>query len=312
MENFRALNTFVRIVRGGSFSKAARELGISPQAVSNQIRSLERWVGVRLFNRTTRKISLTEEGLRFYTTCVSAIDAIDEGVRNLHEASEEVFGTVRLAAPHGLSWRLVAPLIGRFLTMHPRLSIELIVQNRLPDLVAQGIDVGVLGDPLPESSMVARRFGSVQLVLCATPAYLRKNGTPQRVEDLAHHQCINFRNWITDKVIPWTFKRGDSVLAETVPARFITNDGDSQLQAVLSGAGIAQLSSYRIAPYVRANRLKPLLLGHVSETYGLYVYLPRRKQVPKKARALADFLFEELRIHPDLQIPGGPIRTPRS
>jgi len=301
MENLRALSVFVRIARVGSFSKAARELEISPQAASNHVKSLERSIGVRLLNRTTRQMSLTEEGQRLYTTCVSAIDTIDEGVRALHEASEEAFGTVRLAAPHGLSWRLVAPLLGRFLSMHPRVSVDLIVQNRVPDLVAQAIDVGVLGDPLPENSMVARRFGSVQLVLCATPAYLRKNGTPQRVEDLAHHQCINFRNWITDKVIPWTFKRGESVLAETVSARLITNDGDSQLQAVLSGAGIAQLASYRIAPYVRVNRLKPLLLGHVSETYGLYIYLPKRKQVPKKVRALADFLFDELSVHPDLQ-----------
>jgi DNA-binding transcriptional LysR family regulator len=301
MENLRALTVFIRIARVGSFSKAARELEISPQAASNHVKSLERSIGVRLFNRTTRQMSLTEEGQRLYTTCVSAIDAIDEGIRALHEASEEAFGTVRLAAPHGLSWRLIAPLLGRFLAIHPRVSVDLIVQNRVPDLVAQAIDVGVLGDPLPENSMVARRFGSVQLVLCATPAYFRKNGTPQRVEDLACHQCINFRNWITDKVIPWTFKRGESVLAETVSARLITNDGDSQLQAVLSGAGIAQLASYRIAPYVRANRLKPLLLGHVSETYGLYVYLPRRKQVPRKARALADFLFDELSVHPDLR-----------
>lgn len=301
MENLRALNTFIRIARSGNFSRAARELGISPQAASNQVKQLERWVGVRLFNRTTRKINLTEEGLRFYTTCVTAIDAIEEGVRSLHEASEEVFGTVRVAAPHGLSWRLVAPVLGRFLAMHPRVSVDLIVQNRVPDLVAQGIDVGVLGDPLPENSMVARKFGSVQLMLCATPAYLRRHGTPRVVEDLQQHHCINFRNWITDKIIPWTFKKGDSVLAEDVASRLTTNDGDSQLQAVLSSAGIGQLSSYRIAPYVRANRLKPLPIGYVSETYGLYVYMPRRKQVPKKARALADFLFDELSVHPDLQ-----------
>jgi LysR family transcriptional regulator for bpeEF and oprC len=301
MENLRALITFTRIARAGSFSLAARELGMSPQAASNQVKALERRVGVRLFHRTTRKMSLTEEGIKFYNACMIAIEAIDDGVRSLRAASEEAFGTVRVAAPHGLGWRLVAPLLGRFLAQHPRVSIDLVIQNRVPDLVQQGIDVGVLGDPLPESSMVARRFGSVQLVLCATPAYLRRHGTPRSVEDLKHHHCINFRNWITDRIVPWTFRRGDSVLAEEVTARLTTNDGDSQLQAVLSGAGIAQLSSYRIAPYIRAQRLKPLLLGHVSDTYGLYVYMPRRKQVPRRARALADFLFEELGKHPDLR-----------
>jgi len=301
MENLRALVTFTRIARAGNFSIAARELGISPQAASSQMKALERRVGVRLFHRTTRKMTLTEEGMKFYNACVTAIEAIDDGVRSLRASGQEAFGMVRVAAPHGLGWRLVAPLLGKFLAVHPRVSIDLVIQNRVPDLVQQGIDVGVLGDPLPESSMVARRFGSVQLVLCATPGYLRRHGTPASVEDLRNHQCIHFRSWITQQIIPWTFRQGEDVLAEELSARLTTNDGDSQLQAVLSGAGIAQLSSYRAAPYIRTQRLKPLLLGHVSDTYGLYVYMPRRNQVPRRARALADFLHEELSKHPDLQ-----------
>ena len=301
MENLRAFTTFIRIARTGNFSRAARELGMTPQAASNQVKQLERWVGVRLFNRTTRKLSLTEEGLSFYATCVTAVDAIEEGVRNLQEASEEAFGVVRVAAPYGLSWRVVAPILGRFLEMHPRVSVDLIVQNRIPDLVAQGIDVGILGDPLPDNSMVARKFGTVRHVLCASPAYLKRHGTPRAAEDLKRHRCINFRNWITAKIIPWTFENAESVVTEEVPASLTTNDGDSLLQAVLSGAGIGQLASYRIAPYIRANQLKPILAGYKSEIYGLYVYMPRRKQVPRKTRVLADFLFDELRVHPDLQ-----------
>lgn len=301
MENLRAFTTFIRIVRTGNFSRAARELGMTPQAASNQVKQLERWVGVRLFNRTTRKLSLTEEGLSFYATCVTAVDTIEEGVRNLQEASEEAFGVVRVAAPYGLSWRFVAPILGRFLETHPRVSVELIVQNRIPDLVAQGIDVGILGDPLPDNSMVARKFGTVRHVLCASPDYLKRHGTPQTAEDLKRHRCINFRNWITAKIIPWTFENAESVVTEDVPSSLTTNDGDSLLQAVLSGAGIAQLSSHRIAPYIRTNQLKPILIGYKSEIYGLYVYMPRRKQIPRKTRVLADFLFDELRVHPDFQ-----------
>jgi LysR family transcriptional regulator for bpeEF and oprC len=121
------------------------------------------------------------------------------------------------------------------------------------------------------------------------------------MEDLRGHRCIHMRNWITGKIIPWTFRKGETVVTEDVLATMTTNDGDSLVQTVLSGAGIAQLSTYRIAPHIRANRLKPLLLGHVSEAYGLYVYMPRGKQVPKKTRLLADFLFDELSRHPDLQ-----------
>ena len=301
MDNLRVLRTFIRIANTGNFSQAARELNITPQAASNQVKQLERWVGVRLLNRTTRKISLTEEGVSFYETCVGAVGAIDEGVRNLHESAEEAFGTVRVAAPYGLSWRFVAPALGRFVEKHPRVSVELLVQNRVPDLVGQSIDVGVLGDPLPENSMVARRFGSVRLVLCATPAYLGRRGTPRDMEDLKQHCCINLRNWITGKVIPWTFEKASSVVTEDIPAMLTMNDGDSALQAVLSGAGIAQLSTYRVAPYIRTKQLTPLLIGYLSEVYGLYVYMPRRKQVPRRTRALADFLFEEFSAHPDFQ-----------
>lgn len=301
MQNLRALTTFICIARTKNFSKAARELGMTPQAASNQVKQLERWVGVRLFNRTTRKLSLTEEGLSFYATCVTAVDAIDEGVRNLQEASEEVYGVARVAVPYGMGWRVVAPLLGRFLEMHPRLSVELIVQNRVPDLVAQGIDVGILGGPLPDTSMVARRFGAVRQILCASPAYLKRHGMPRTAEDLQQHRCINFRNWITGKIIPWTFENAERVVTEDVPARLTVNDGESLLQAVLSGAGIGQLSSFRIAPYLRSNKLKPVLVGYKSELYGLYVYMPRRKQIPKKTRVLADFLFDELSVHPDLQ-----------
>ena len=301
MDKLRALTTFIRITRAGSFSKAARELGVTPQAASYQVKQLERWVGVRLFNRTTRKLSLTEEGVSFYGTCVTAVDAIDEGVRNLHDATEEAFGKVRVAAPHGLCWRFIAPSIGRFLERYPRVSIELIVQNQVPDLVAQSIDVGILGDPLPENSMVARRIGTVQHVLCATPAYLKRHGTPRVMEDLRRHRCINLRNWITGQIVPWTFQKGDSVVTEDMAANLTTNDGDSELQAVLNGAGIALVSTFRIAPYIRSKRLKALLIGYVSQQYGLYVYMPRRIQIPKKNRLLADFLFDELRNHPDLQ-----------
>ena len=183
-------------------------MGVTPQAASNQVKQLERWVGVRLFNRTTRKISLTEEGVSFYGTCVTAVDAIDEGVRNLHDATEEAFGKVAwVAAPYGICWRFIAPSIGRFLEQYPRVSVELIVQNQVPDLVAQSIDVGVLGDPLPENSMVARRIGTVQHVLCATPAYLKRHGTPRVMEDLKRHRCINLRNWITGQSCRGRFRK---------------------------------------------------------------------------------------------------------
>ncbi len=132
MESVRGINTFIRIVQTGNFSRAARELGITPQAASIHVKLIEDWVGVRLLNRSTRKISLTEEGASFYRTCVDAFRSIDDEVERMRDASEEVFGTVKVAAPVGMASRFIAPALGRFLEKYPRVSVDLIVQNRIP------------------------------------------------------------------------------------------------------------------------------------------------------------------------------------
>jgi LysR family transcriptional regulator for bpeEF and oprC len=301
MENVRAITTFIRVVKTGNFSKAARELGITPQAASIHIKQLEDWVGVRLLNRSTRNVSLTEEGTSFYNTCSVALGAIQDEVEKLRNTSEEIFGTVRVSAPHGFGWRFVAPAIGRFLSLHPRVSVELMIQNRLPDVVSDSIDVGILADPLPETTLIARKVATSSRVLCASPAYLQGHGTPRTIEELSSHHCINLRNWVDGEIMRWRFQEGDRVTTHDVHARFTTDDGDSALEAVLGGAGIGQLAAYRVAPYIRSQRLVPLLTEHATGHFNFYVYMQRRTQIPKKNRALADFLYEELRAHPDLR-----------
>ena len=148
--------------------------------------------------------------------------------------------------------------------------------------------------------MVVRKFATTRRVLCASPEYLKRYGTPKEIEELSQHRCINMRNWVTGKIMPWTFRKAGKAMANDVAARLVTNDGDCELQAALSGAGIAQVTTYRVAPYVRSKQLQLLLVEYASDRYNYYIYMPRRKQIPKKNRALADFLFRELRVHPDL------------
>ena len=300
MDQLRAITTFIRTAQSGSISGAARGLGLTPQAASKHILNLEQWAGVRLFNRTTHKMSLTEEGLAFYERCKPAMESIEEGLMGLRDSTEDPAGTVRLAVPHGFL-RLVGPLMGRFLDQYPRVCIDLIAHDHSPDVVQERIDVGIQGGRLPDSSLVARKFASIQLVPCATPAYLKKYGIPKTMEDLKSHRCIKTRQPESGITLPWTFQQGHEVVTFDVPASLTTNDGDVELQAVLSGAGIGQLATFRIASHVRAKRLQPLLIGYVSEHYGLYVYMLRRTSIPKKNRVLADFLYEELKRHPDLQ-----------
>lgn len=301
MENVRAITTFIRIVKAGNFSKAARELGITPQAASIHVKQLEAWVGVRLFNRSTRSVKLTQEGESLYQTCAASLSAMEQEVERLRHASEEVFGTLRVAAPYGFGCRFLAPAIGKFLSLHPRVSVDLTLQNTTPDTIADAIDVGVLADPLPNTSLVARRVATSRYVHCATPAYLQAHGTPVTLDDLARHQCINLRNRGDGQILPWRFREGDGIIAHHVTGRFTTNAADAGLEAILAGVGIGELAAYRAAPYVRSHRLVPVLLKATPVEFNFYVYMHRRTQIPKKNRAFADFLYEELSRLPDLR-----------
>jgi len=301
MQNVRGITTFIRIVQTGNFSRAARELGITPQAASIQVKQLEEWTGVRLFNRSTRKISLTEEGASFYRTCVAAIGSIDEEVERMRDSSQEVVGTVRLAAPVGMGSRFIAPALGNFLEMYPRVSVDLLVQNRIPDIVGEGIDVGILPHPLPDTTLVARRVVTSPFVLCASPAYLQRHGKPQTIEDLGRHRRIDLRSWISNSVRPWRLRRGDEVVVSTVRASLVTNDGDSLIEAMLSGAGIGLITLYRVAPYLRSGRLETVLDGMVDGELSWSIYMQQRTYVPRKIRVMADYLHHVLTTHPDLR-----------
>jgi len=301
MQNVRGITTFIRIVQTGNFSRAARELGITPQAASIQVKQLEEWTGVRLFNRSTRRISLTEEGTRFYGTCVTSIGAIDEEVERMRDSSQEVVGTVRLAAPAGMGSRFVAPALGRFLEKYPRVTVDLLVQNRVPDIVGEGIDLGILPHPLPHTNLVARRAVTSPFVLCASPAYLQRHGKPQGAEDLVRHRRIDLRSWITNAVRPWRLRQGDEVMVSNAHASLVTNDSDSLIEAMLSGAGIGLITVYRVAPYLRSGRLETVLDGMVEGELSWSIYMQQRKHVPLKIRMLSDYIHHVLSTHPDFE-----------
>lgn len=294
--------TFVRCVHAGSFTKAALELGITPQAVSGQIKQLENWVGVRLFHRSTRKINLTEEGKGFFARCKAGMDLVDDGVRSLREATEEPVGSVRLAVPYAISRGFIIPLLTAFFERYPHISIELIVQNQNPDIVDQSVDLSVVSGPrLPSSSMIVRKIASAELILCVARDYVERYGTPRTIEELHRHRSVSLRHPRTGKIMPWTFQTRQRRVTLDMVAALTTNDTDTQRQAVLNGAGIGQLASFFVWPHVRAGRLIPLQLGYVAPPINFYLYMPHRTNIPKKTRVVADFLYKELKHHPDFQ-----------
>jgi DNA-binding transcriptional LysR family regulator len=301
LNRLRGISAFIRSADARSFSKAAMELGITPQAVSAQIKQLEAQIGVSLFRRTTRRISLTDEGASFYERCCVAVEAIDEGVRNLQDAADSASGTVRISVPYYISRTYVLPILTKFLKQYPRVSIELIAQNEYPDFVDQGIDVAVVSRHLPGSSFIARQIASVKLILCAAPDYLAQHGCPKSPEDLLGHRCVVLRHPVDGKTLPWTFQVRKEIIAIDVSGSLITNDTDTQRQAVLHGIGIGQLANFFVRSHVRNGTLTPLLMNYVAPPINVYLCMANRATIPKRTTALFEFLETRLSRHPDFQ-----------
>jgi LysR family transcriptional regulator for bpeEF and oprC len=268
---------------------------VSPQAVSAQVSQLESWLCVRLFHRTTRRMSLTDEGRLYLEHCRSGMQLIEQGERDLRDRRDEVAGKLRVVASPSLGQVLVAPLVASFCSIHPGLQVELLTQSHFPDLVDSSIDMGVIGGELPSSSLVARRAGRFTHLLCASPAYLLTHGTPVSPYELTQHRCVGLRHPRTGRVWPWTFQQGSRVVTLEPPLIALTQDPSVQRQLVLHGAGIAQIADYFARPLLRDGSLVELPLHYCGPKIDVHVFLPRRTQVPKRTRLLSDHMWDGLR-----------------
>jgi DNA-binding transcriptional LysR family regulator len=299
-KHLRSIGIFVCAAEAGSFSKAALDLGVTPQAISSQIKILEESVRARLFHRNTRKMKLTDEGVRFYERCRNGVASIEDGIKDLHEAEEDIAGTVRIAVPHFMSRTAIVPLLKTFLDKNPGAAVEVIAQHEYPDFVDQGIDIAFLSRQKPRNSFIARRICFMRHVLCAAPDYLRKHGVPQSPEDLHNFRCILIRHPQTGKIMPWEFQRARGKVMTLKPrSSLTTNDVDTQRQAVLGGLGIGQMANFYAAQLVRSGRLIEIDVGYLVNNRPLYICTARRTKMPKRTRILVDLLYQGLKQHPD-------------
>lgn len=295
MDRLRLITTFLTVAQAENFSRAGQELHVSPQAVSAQMSQLETWLGARLFQRTTRRVALTEEGRLFHERCRSGLQLIEQGELELRDRRDEAVGSLRVVASQSLGQVLVAPLVARFVALYPQLQVELLTQNQFPDVVDLGVDVGVIGGELPSSSLVARKVGRFTHVLCASPDYLRQHGVPATPQDLVSHRCIGLRHPRTGRVWPWTFQQGKRVVTVEPPLALLTHDPAVQRQLVLHGGGMAQIADYFARPYLQSGALVEVPVGYAGPRIDVHVFLPRREHVPRRSRLLSDFLFDGLR-----------------
>ncbi|HYF53176.1 MAG TPA: LysR family transcriptional regulator [Salinarimonas sp.] len=279
------LDVFARVVAAKGMSAAGRDLGLSPAVISKRIRRLEERLGVRLLQRTTRQVALTEAGRGFYERVVAILASVEEAEAFAARGSEQVRGTLRVSAPTSFGRLHVAPHLVAFLAMHPALSLDLVLSDAFVDIVGEGFDVAIRIADLSDSSLVARRLAANHRVLCAAPAYLARAGTPRRVDDLAGHVLL------AHNAPEWRLEGPDGPETVRVAGPLRTNSSEVVREAVLAGIGIALRSTWDVGPDLKAGRLVRILPDHAgSRRVAVHAVFPSRRHLEPKVRAFVDFL----------------------
>lgn len=284
------LGVFVRVAEARSFTAAAVALGVTPSAISHTIRQLETRLDVRLFNRTTRSVSLTEAGAAFLTRIEPLVSQLRDAVQDVAGSSGRPAGIVRLNVPRSASVMLLEPVLRDFLDAHPDVSLDIAIDNALTDVVSQGFDAGIRFGNVLEKDMVAVPLQpDMKVAVVASPDYLARHGVPDHPLALRDHDCILYRGITSGTLYRWEFERdGEKVLVD-VNGRLTTNDSILMLQAALDGVGIAYLFDRYVERFVRDGQLVRLLEDW-SPPGGLYLYYFNRSGMPSKLRVLIDFL----------------------
>ena len=295
MDRFRSIQSFIKAADAGSFQRAAALQGVTPQAISKAIRQLEKELGVRLFHRSTRSSSLTEEGQRFLDRMRGTLSAFESAWSDAVQSTGNDGGMVRISATGPVSKQFLVPLIKRFQAEHQDIHFDLVVEDTLTDFVASGIDIGFRFGTEPDAQVVVRELLRNQLIICASPAYLQRHGVPVSRQDLLQHRCTGARHPNTGRVFPWEFQVGDDVEYDYVNSIVQTNDVEVEIQAILDGIGIGQVESIVASSQLRSGALVPLLLDSVSERYAVYLYYSPHPEMSRRVRLFIDFIVREMR-----------------
>ena len=302
--SYAGVVAFIAVAAEGSFARAADRLGIGRSAVSRSVQKLEAQLNARLFLRTTRSTSLTREGELFYENCHPGVQRIVQALEDMRELrSGPPRGHLRISASMGFGRQIVAPLLAGFRARYPEITLDLLLDDRPTDFTTDRVDVAIRDGHLEDSQIVAKRLVPMQMLVCASPAYIRRHGVPQSVDELARHTCINFRT-ASGRVADWEFKV-DGQRRKLAPASICTfNDVGLVLQSVLDGVGIAQLAGYQVAGHLREGRLVSCLECHAPDDRGHYLCYLSRQHLPARIRVFIDYVTEAVRAL-DLQYVAG-------
>lgn len=291
-----SIELFCLAAESESFTRAAQLAGITPAAVSRAIARLEERIAVRLFARTTRKVSLTDAGRNYYLRCKQALGQLADAEREVSGQQSLPSGKVRISVPTPVGHFRILPLLSRFRELHPAIDIEINISNRNIDFAAEGFDLAIRGRTQPDSGLVIRKLLETELVVVAAPQYLQKNGVPTTLESLRHHECIQFALPRTGLRVPWVFiENGAEVEIETSGGIECSEDILGTITLAKYGAGLIQTGRFMVEDDLTAGRLIEVLQNYGGRSRLFSLLYPSTRHIPQRVRLLIDFLLAEVK-----------------
>ena len=292
MDMLASMKVFVAVVDAGSFAAAADRLDMSRAMASKYVLNLEDHLGTRLLNRTTRRLSVTESGSVFYERSAQIISDVTEAEQVAGHMSAVPRGTLKITMPQSYGQHRLGPVIADYVSQYPQVKLDISLSDRKADLIEEGFDLAIRIGTLPESGLIARKLGSTRIIVCASPDYLKRRGTPQTPEDLASHSCLGYT--LSNSGDEWRLTRQDEEAAIRIAGPIKADNGDMLRLAALSGAGLICQPHFIVSEDLQAGRLVQVLADYTSAEFGIYAIYPSRKHLSAKVRTFVDFLVERL------------------
>lgn len=293
MDNtFSTIPIFVAVVECGSFSHAAEKLGVTKSAISKRVTQLEDELGIRLLNRTTRKLSLTEAGKRYYDHVSQALSIAQQGIDAVTELQGEPKGKLKITAPMSFGVLYIAPIIAEFLEHFPKVTIDLQLEDQMVDLIEGEFDLAIRIGNLPVSNLVAKRLANCRSILCASPCYIDNNGEPLKPADLIDHNCLVYSYFRGGN--EWIFEYQRNEFKVIPKGNFVVNNSEAIRRALIEGLGIGQLPTFLVSKDILSGKLTSIMTSYTLPEHAVYAVFPERKHLPHKVRAFMEFVADKL------------------
>lgn len=288
MDQFKQISTFAEVATRGSLSAAARAEGVAPAMIGRRLDALEERLDVKLLQRTTRKIALTIEGAAFLEDCQRILAELEEAETSVSERSAKASGQLTISAPAGFGRQHVAPLIPNFLAEHKEVKLTLNLNDRVVDLIGEGVDVAIRIATLTDSNLIGVKLADNKRVVVASPEYIKRYGRPQSLDDLHHHNCLTFSSDGSQR--GWTFKENGKNVLRKVEGNMVCNDGAVLHDWALSGKGLAWRSMWEVGSEIETGKLVTVLDEYNAPGNDIYAIFAQRRHLPLRIRAFVDFL----------------------